>query len=458
MKRHGTMTVNEDGHLVIGGCDTVELVKEFGSPLYVMDEDLLRQNCRAFHKAFIEGIPGGEVAYASKAFCCLAMLRLAAQEDLGIDVVSSGELYTALAAGADPSRIDFNGNNKTPDEIRYALENRVGRIIVDNFTEIQLIDEIAGSMGLRPMVLLRVQPGIEAHTHEYIQTGKIDSKFGLSISTGQAMEALHLMHAKEHMELVGIQCHIGSQVFEVESFAQTARIMASFMAYASDNLGFHLPEINLGGGFGVYYREGDTPVTPADFAKAIYEALQEELARHNHPMPRRISIEPGRAIVGNAGTTLYTVGSIKTIPRVRTYVAIDGGMGDNPRPALYQAKYEMCLANKMTAANQIVASVAGKCCESGDMLLWDASMPWVETGDILAISTTGAYNYSMASNYNRIAKPAVVMVSGGKAHIIVKRETFEDIVRNDLIPEHLLWDHGHQWQKLTLPKGQVPVD
>ena len=457
MKLHGTMSVNEAGRLEIGGCDTADLVKEFGSPLYVMDEDLIRRTCREFHKAFIEGIPGGEVAFASKAFCCMAMMRIACQEDLGIDVVSAGELYTALAAGADPARIDFNGNNKTPDELRYALENQVGRIIVDNFHEIQMLDDIAGSMNLCPKALLRVQPGIDAHTHAYIQTGKVDSKFGLGISTGQAMDALLSMQAKEHIELTGIHCHIGSQIFEVESFVQTAKIMASFLAYSRDKLGETLTEINLGGGFGVYYNESDVPMAPADYAKGIYRALSDEFTRQQFPMPKRISIEPGRSIVANAGTTLYTAGSIKTIPGVRTYVAVDGGMGDNPRPALYQAQYEVCVANKMTAVDQIVATIAGKNCESGDILVWDASIPWVESGDIIAVSTTGAYNYSMASNYNRNAKPAVVLVSGGKPYLIVKRETLEDVARNDLMPEHLLWDHGHPWQKLALPKGQISI-
>ena len=437
MKLHGTMTVNHQDHLVIGGCDTWDLLREFGSPLYVMDEDLIRLSCREYHRAFIEGIPGGEVAYACKAFSCLAMVRIACQEDLGVDAVSAGELYTALAAGADPSRIDFNGNGKTPAELRYALENHIGRIIVDNFTEIRMLDEIAGGMKLRPRVLLRVQPGIEAHTHEYIRTGQTDSKFGLSIDTGQAMEALRMMHEKDTMELMGVSCHIGSQVFEVESFAQTAGIMASFMASARDSLGVPLTELNLGGGFGIYYGQDDAPSSPADFAAAIYRALTGIFASRRFPMPGRITVEPGRAIVGNAGTTLYTVGPVKTLPGIRTYVTVDGGMTDNPRPALYQARYEMCLANKMSSPDQMIASVAGKLCETGDMLIWDASMPAAESGDILAVSSTGAYNYAMASNYNRLAKPAVVLVSGGRADIIVKRETFEDLVRNDLLPERL---------------------
>ncbi|MEA4893558.1 MAG: diaminopimelate decarboxylase [Peptococcaceae bacterium] len=437
MKKFGTMRVNELDHLEIGGCDTLELIREFGSPLYVVDEDLVRKNCRKFRENFIDAIPGGEVAYASKAFTNLAMIRIIVQEGLGVDVVSAGELYTALAAGADPARIDFNGNNKTPEEIRYALENKVGRIIVDNFTEIEMIEKIAGEMGAVPKVLLRTQPGIEAHTHEYIQTGKIDSKFGLSVTTGQAMEALRLMSQSKNMELVGIHCHIGSQIFEVEPFVQAAKIMVGFMAYVRDALGVTLKELNLGGGFGIYYNSIDTPTSFKSFSQAMYDALREEFQALDFPHPSRISVEPGRSIIGNAGTTLYTVGTIKTIPRVRTYVAVDGGMTDNPRPALYQAKYEMALANKMSATDQIVASIAGKCCESGDMLIWDTSMPWVETGDILAVASTGAYNYSMSSNYNRLPRPGVVLVREGKAQVIVERETFADLIRNDRIPEHL---------------------
>ena len=253
MKKFGTMRVNDRDHLEIGGCDACQLIREFGSPLYVIDEELVRANCRKFKESFIDAIPGGEVAYASKAFTNLAMIRMVVQEGLGVDVVSAGELYTALAAGADPARIDFNGNNKTPDELRYALENKIGRIIVDNFTEIEMIERIAGEMGLCPKVLLRTQPGIEAHTHEYIQTGKIDSKFGLSISTGQALEALELMTKCQNMELMGIHCHIGSQIFEVESFVQASKIMVGFMAYARDALGVTLRELNMGGGFGIYY-------------------------------------------------------------------------------------------------------------------------------------------------------------------------------------------------------------
>ena len=438
MKFHGTMAVNEKGHLAIGGCDTLELVREFGSPLYVMDEDLIRRFCREFHKAFIEGVPGGEVAYACKAFSCTAMMRIASQEDIGIDVVSAGELYTALAAGADTSRIDFNGNNKSAEEIRYALESGIGRIIVDNFTEIHMLDGIAGSKGLRPKALLRIQPGIEAHTHEYVQTGQVDSKFGLSISTGQAMEAIQVMLKKEHMELTGIHCHIGSQILDVETFAIATRTMASFMADIRDKTGLTLPELNLGGGFGVYYTVEDAVCTPEDYAHAMLQALSEECGKRQFPMPRRISVEPGRYIVGNAGTALYTVGSIKEIPGARTYVAVDGGMTDNPRLALYQSKYEMCLANKMSAPCDTIASVAGKCCESGDMLIWDAPMPRPETGDILAIPSSGAYQYAMASNYNRLGRPAVVLVSGGNPCLIIKRESYEDVARNDLIPEHLL--------------------
>lgn len=437
MKLHGTMTVNNDDHLVIGGCDAIELVKEFGSPLYVLDEDLLRRNCRDYRKAFIDDIPGGEVAYACKAFSCLAMIRIVSGEGLGVDVVSGGELYTALSAGADPSRIDFNGNNKTPDELRYALGNRIGRVIVDNFTEIRLLDDMAREMKIRQKALLRIQPGIEAHTHEKIQTGKIDSKFGLAIETGQAIEAVKQMLESESIELTGIHCHIGSQILETEAFTQTAEIMAGFLVEIRARLGVTLPELNLGGGFGIYYTGSDSPPTAAETAKAILRVLNGVFEKNDFPFPKRLSIEPGRSIVGNAGTALYTVGSLKMIPGFGAYVAVDGGMTDNPRLALYQARYETCLANKMSAPDEIIASVAGKLCESGDMLIRDVSMPRAEAGDILAIPNSGAYQYAMASNYNRIGKPAVILVSGGKAAAILKRESYEDLVRNDLIPDYL---------------------
>lgn len=437
MKLHGTMAVNEKGHLTIGGCDTTELVSEFGTPLYVMDEQLIRDVCRQYRKAFIDSYPGADVVYASKALTTSAISRIVVQEGLGIDVVSQGELYVALKAGVDPRRVDFNGNNKSADEIRYAMANNVGHFIADNIYELGLLDQIAGEMGYRPQVLIRVQPGIEAHTHEYIQTGKVDSKFGVSIFTGQAMAAIKHALTKTNLNLVGIHCHIGSQIFEIESFRQASQIMARFMKDVQRETGHTLSQLNMGGGFGIYYRDGDTPAPIEDFASMMLNTLQEEFRALDFPKPARITVEPGRSIVGEAGTTLYTIGSIKTIPCVRTYVAVDGGMGDNPRPALYQAKYEMGIANKMTVPDQIVASVTGKYCESGDMLIWDASMPWVEAGDIMAISCTGAYNYSMASNYNSLCRPAMVLVCDGKADLIVKRETFEDLVRNDVIPDRL---------------------
>jgi len=437
MKLHGTMNVNEMGHLTIGGCDAVELAKEFGTPLYVMDEQLIRDMCRQYHKAFIESYPGADVCYASKALTTSALARIIVQEDLGFDVVSQGELYVALRAGADPRRIDFNGNNKSPEEIRYAMSNNVGHFIADNLYELDLLDQIAGELNYRPQVLIRVQPGIEAHTHEYIQTGKIDSKFGISIFTGQALEAIKYALSKPNIDLVGVHSHIGSQIFEIDSFCQASRIMARFMKDVQKETGVTLTQLNMGGGFGIYYKEGDTPAPIKDFADVMFNSLKDEFSQLDFPMPERITVEPGRSIVGSAGTTLYTVGAIKTIPCIRTYVAVDGGMGDNPRPALYQAKYEMCIANKMNVPNQIVASVAGKYCESGDMLIWDASMPWVEPGDILAVSCTGAYNYSMSSNYNSLCRPAVVLVNNGQADVIVKRETLEDLVRNDVIPDRL---------------------
>lgn len=437
MKLHGTMDVNERGHLTIGGCDTVELAAEFGTPLYVMDESHLRNICRDYYQAFIGAHDNAEVVFACKALTTSALARILIQEGFGFDVVSMGELFVVLQAGADPKRIEFNGNNKSPEELRYALSHDIGYFIVDNLYELDLLDRLAGEMGKLPQVLIRVQPGIEAHTHEYIQTGSVDSKFGLSISTGQAMEAMKLALTKKNLALVGAHCHIGSQIFEIESFRQASRIMARFLKEVQTETDKTLTHLNLGGGFGIYYQEGDAPAPIADFANMMFSTLTEEFRLLDFPMPEKIFVEPGRSIVGTAGSTLYTVGSVKTIPCVRTYVAVDGGMTDNPRPALYQAKYEMALANKMDVPEQIVASVTGKCCESGDMLIWDATMPWVEAGDILAVPCTGAYNYSMSNNYNSLTRPAMVLVNNGKAEIIVKRQSLEDLIRNDVIPERL---------------------
>ena len=436
MKLQGTMTINEGGHLCIGGCDTVNLVKKFGTPLYVMDEEHLRQICREYYQSFILKYPDNQVLYASKAFLTKAMAKIIKQEKLGLDVVSGGELYTAIQAGFPPERLYFHGNNKSAAEIRKALDCKIGRFVVDNFYELELLNDLCKERESKAEILLRISPGIEAHTHEYIRTGQIDSKFGMAISTGQALEIVQKALSLDYLDLKGIHCHIGSQIFEINSFCHAAEVMMEFLKKIKEETGRELPELNLGGGVGIYYQEGDTPAPISQFAELIMQTVREKAKELQINTPKVI-IEPGRSIVGTAGTTLYTIGSIKHIPNIRTYVAVDGGMGDNPRPALYQAKYEAAVANKMQREATELVSITGKCCESGDMLIWDIKLPPLVSGDILAVSCTGAYNYSMSGNYNRLPRPAVVLVNQGQAELIVARETYQDLVRNDLIPTRL---------------------
>ncbi|OLN27762.1 diaminopimelate decarboxylase [Desulfosporosinus metallidurans] len=440
MRLHGTQLVNEQGHLEIGGCDTVELAKQFGTPLYIMDEAQIRTICRQYHSSFVEGLKNTEVIYASKAFSTLAMCRIIDEEGLGLDVVSGGELYTALQANFPVAHIYFHGNNKSREELAMAIKAGVGRIVVDNFYEMNIINELAQEMNLRVEVLLRVTPGIEAHTHEYIQTGQIDSKFGFTLPDGTADQAIDLALSYSNLVVKGIHAHIGSQIFELDSFRHEVQIMIDYMADTLKRTAYHLEELNLGGGFGIYYVSGDEPAQIADYAKAVQDALENACEKQNFPRPK-IIIEPGRSIVGTAGTTLYTIGSIKEIPGIRKYVAVDGGMADNPRPALYQARYEAVLANRAKEEATETVSVTGKCCESGDMLIWDIDLPKAESGDLIAVSCTGAYNYSMSSNYNRLTRPGVVLVESGQADVIVKRETHADLLRNDVLPARLKYLH-----------------
>ena len=440
MRLHGTQLINEQGHLEIGGCDTVELAKRFGTPLYIMDEAQVRTVCRQYHSSFVEGLKNTEVIYASKAFSTLAMCRIIAEEGLGLDVVSGGELYTALQANFPVAHIYFHGNNKSREELAMAIKAGVGRIVVDNFYEMNIINELAQEMNLQVEVLLRVTPGIEAHTHEYIQTGQIDSKFGFTLPDGTADQAIDLALSYSNLVVKGIHAHIGSQIFELDSFRHEVQIMIDYMADTLKRTAYHLEELNLGGGFGIYYVSGDEPAQIADYAKAVQDALEKACQKQNFPRPK-IIIEPGRSIVGTAGTTLYTIGSIKEIPGIRKYVAVDGGMADNPRPALYQARYEAVLANRAKEEATETVSVTGKCCESGDMLIWDIDLPKAESGDLIAVSCTGAYNYSMSSNYNRLTRPGVVLVESGQADVIVKRETHADLLRNDVLPARLKYLH-----------------
>ncbi|MBP0956603.1 MAG: diaminopimelate decarboxylase [Oscillospiraceae bacterium] len=426
------LAVNEQGHLTAGGIDTVELAKQYGTPLYVMDEGLIREHCRSF-KESMDRYYGGEglVCYASKAFCCNAMCRIMLEEGLGLDVVSEGELYTALSVGFPPEKLCFHGNNKTDSELSFALEKGVGRIIVDNIYELERLNRLAEETGRSANIMYRIKPGIDAHTHNFIMTGQIDSKFGFALETGEAYEAVKKAIECSHINLVGLHCHIGSQIFDIDPFVKAAEVMLTFIAKIKDELGFEVKELNLGGGFGIKYTEEDAPVAYDKYMEKVSEKVKEVCAEKNVKLPF-ILIEPGRSIAAPAGITLYTVGGRKEIPNIRTYVSIDGGMCDNPRYALYQSKYDVEVANKANLPKSETVTVAGKCCETGDLIGEGMPIQPVEPGDILAVLATGAYNYSMSSNYNRIPKPAVVMLRDGKSRVVVKRETLEDIVRNDI--------------------------
>ena len=420
-------SVNEKGNLQIGGCDAVELAKQYGTPLYVMDENKVRSMCRAYKEALGSF---GLAIYAGKAFANIAMYQLVEQEGLGLDVVSDGELYTAMKAGFPADKIFMHGNNKTDTEIRMAVQYGVGRLVVDYCEEIERIDKIAGQENKVVNVLLRVRPGIEAHTHEYILTGNEDSKFG--IGKHELLDAVRKAYHSSNIRLKGIQCHIGSQIFELEPFSQAADVMTDLLLQIKKEIGEDLEELDFGGGFGIVYTSADHPLLPGEYVKALYVALKKACDDKKLKVPKLI-IEPGRSVVGEAGVTLYQVGAIKEIPGIRKYISVDGGMSDNPRQALYQAKYSAVIANKAgQEANEIV-SVAGKCCESGDMLIWDIALQNPCRGDILAVFSTGAYNYSMASNYNRLTVPAVIFVKDGKAEIAVKRQSYEDLIKNDCI-------------------------
>ena len=426
------LSVNDKGHLTAGGIDTVELAQQYGTPLYVMDEDLIREHCRSFKESMDKYYGGkGLVCYASKAFCCKAMCRIMLEEGLGLDVVSEGELYTALSVGFPAEKLCFHGNNKTDHELSYALENGVGRIIVDNIYELDRLNRLAEKTGRTANIMYRIKPGIDAHTHNFIMTGQIDSKFGFALETGEAYEAVKKAIECSHINLVGLHCHIGSQIFDIDPFVKAAEVMLTFIAKIKDELGFEVKELNLGGGFGIRYTEEDAPVAYDKYMEKVSEKVKEVCAEKNVKLPF-ILIEPGRSIAAPAGVTLYTVGGRKEIPNIRTYVSIDGGMGDNPRYALYQSKYDVEVANKANLPKTETVTVAGKCCETGDLIGEGMPIQPVEPGDILAVLATGAYNYSMSSNYNRIPKPPVVMIRDGKSRVVVKRETLEDIVRNDL--------------------------
>ena len=426
------LDVNEKGHLTIADNDAVDLAKKYGTPLYVMDEDLIRENCRQFRQSFERYYNGAGLAcYASKAFCCKEMCRIIAEEGMGLDVVSIGELYTALSVAFPAERIYFHGNNKSDEELRYALEQNIGCIVVDNREELLRLNAMAERLGKKPDIMFRIKPGIDAHTHSFIRTGQIDSKFGLALETGEALTVLKEAVGMQHVHLKGVHCHIGSQIFDLEPFQLAARVMLGFIAQLKQETGFEVEQLNLGGGFGIKYLPENTPVPYDEYIKEVSVVVAEEAKKLGVRQPF-ILIEPGRSIAGPAGVTLYTVGAVKEIPNIRTYVSVDGGMTDNPRYALYQAEYDMAIANRAAQEKDTVVTVAGKCCESGDLLGEKVPLQQAQAGDILAVFATGAYDYSMASRYNRTAVPPVVMVKNGTSRVVVKRETLEDLVKNDL--------------------------
>lgn len=426
-----SFSVNNNGHLTVGGADTVALAQQFGTPLYVFDEAYIRNAIKEFQQAFaVHYNSNALVLYASKAFCCKEIYRIMSDLGAGIDVVSGGELYTALQAGFHPSNIYFHGNNKTTDEITMAIENNVGRIVIDNLEELETADRIAAEHGTVQSVMLRIKPGIDVHTHDYIRTGQIDSKFGFALETGEAAAAAKKAAGYANLQLMGMHAHIGSQIFELQPFVDCAVIMMQFIkALAND--GITITELNMGGGYGIQYTEEDDPHPFYDFIAQITAAVKAFCSENGMAEPRLL-VEPGRSVVAPAGLTLYTVGSVKEIPGIRTYVSVDGGMTDNPRYILYGSKYEIQMANKANQPKDHTVTVAGRCCESGDLIQENAPIQFPEAGDILAVLATGAYNYSMASNYNRVPRPAAVMVKDGAARLIIRRETYADLVQNDL--------------------------
>ena len=423
--------VNDKGHLEIGGIDAVQLAEEYGTPLYVYDVEKIRANCRVFTETFNDLQVSSQVTYASKAFSSIAILQVIKEEGLSLDVVSEGELYTALKADFPVERIHMHGNNKSRQELQMAVDNNIGCIIIDNFYEIELLTEILQEKNEQMDVLLRLTPGIESETHQYIMTGNEDSKFGFNLTNGQADEAFVQLKDHPYLKLKGVHSHIGSQIFNPKSFVMAVQVLFDKIKEWKQSFQF-IPEVmNFGGGFGIRYTKEDDPLPNDYHVKEIVRTVKEQVNDINIPMPE-IWIEPGRSIVGDAGVSLYTIGSMKDIPNIRKYIAVDGGMSDNIRPALYEAKYEAILANKATQKPADMIAVAGKCCESGDMLIWDLPLPEVEHNDILAMFSTGAYGYAMASNYNRLQKPAVVFVENGQAQVVVKRESLDDIIRNDI--------------------------
>lgn len=416
---------------MFSGMDTVELAKKYGTPLYVMSEDFIKDRCKEIRDDFLKKHDNTRAVYASKAFLTKEMARIIKREGLGIDVVSGGELYTVMEADFPMEKVIFHGNNKSIDEIEMAVKNNVGRIVVDSISEIDLVEKAGKKHNKKPKILFRISPGVESDTHRYIQTGQVDSKFGIPLNKASIKKAMDKVFNMENLELLGFHFHVGSQLFHNKNHLKSIEIIVKLMKDVKEDFGFVTKELNTGGGYGIQYA-GDKRRKPlAYFTDEIVKKIDEKTKGYGLKRPT-ITIEPGRWLVGEGGITLYTIGAIKEIPGIRTYVSVDGGMADNPRPSLYEAKYDAVVANKINKEKTELVTIAGKACESGDILIWDLKVPRVESGDILAVLATGAYNYSMASNYNKLPRPAVIMINDGNARLIVERESYEDLIKNQI--------------------------
>jgi diaminopimelate decarboxylase len=432
----GTQRVNDHGHLEIGGCDTLELVSRYGTPLYVLDEALVRDNCKAFSRSFADRYPRAHVAYAGKAFLCVGMAKLIREEGLHLDVASGGELFTAIKAGFPLRDVAMHGNFKSKSELQLAIEAGVGRIVVDSLFELDQLAQLANARGAVADVLIRTAPGVDPHTHQKISTGQADTKFGLNITRGDALAAVKRALAAPSLRLRGLHAHVGSQLLDTEAHVAATDVLCQFLRAVRDETGFVTDELILGGGLGIRYLCNDAPPSIDAFVHTLIDAVEAGI-RAFALTPPEIGIEPGRSIVGEAGTTLYTIGPIKDVPIQeapghRTYVAVDGGLSDNPRPLMYDARYQTCIANRAASPAQQVVRVSGKHCET-DTLLPEVLLAEPQPGDILAVFSTGAYNQAMASNYNRFTRPPVVAVRDGQARLFVRRETYDDVIRSDVI-------------------------
>ena len=426
-------SINKSGNLEFDRCELIKLAQKYGTPCYIFSESIIRKKCRHYTSAFSKRNIDFEIIYAGKAFLVKAMCNILKEEGLSLDVSSGGELYTALSAGFPPEKIFFHGNNKSQEEIEFALKEKIGTMMVDSEYELDLIEQIAESLNTKVEIILRVTPGIDTHTHKHIQTGQVDSKFGISID--RVPSFMKKVLSKEHVNYNGLHFHLGSQIFDLSPYVLAIKEMAKLIKQIKDLWGIDTLNLNLGGGLGVKYLESDQPPSIENFVNLIVDNVENEIRKNDLTMPK-ILIEPGRSIVAEAGITLYTIGNIKDIPGIRKYLIVDGGMTDNPRPILYEAKYEGILVNKINSSlPEEVVTIAGKCCESGDILIKDLKLPLASSGDLLTVFTTGAYHYSMSSNYNRLPRPAVVLVNQGKDDLILKKETYDDIVRTDTIPE-----------------------